>query len=222
MVHYLEIFVAIAVFVVLGRFLLAPDRADPWNKGASATQTFLVVIGAVVAGFWFFFERPHAPKIDISETATALRIDGKHALIVAEVKLKNYGETSIDLRRTPYEVWLQQVTPLTPLVASEVGRSQPNGHLQIFGGDNWGAFASRNGTLTDFLEAGEADNLYYRVATACVPNLVMYLTFNVRKPTTIFDYINHTQHLSWRRQVLVDTKEACAVATDNKGKTQEN
>lgn len=203
----LEILAGVIVILLVARFVLG---VGPWTANLSTAQTALAIVAAVVAGFWYFVERPHAPKIRIEQDVTAAPLPGGRALVLAEVTVTNAGAQAIDLRHSLYRAYVQQVTPLPPAAAAEAGTRVPGAAaLAIHDADNWGSLARTQQPLPSFLEAGEAESLYWRVVVPCQPQLRVYFTSRIPKPAQFSDRFFKAEGLEWVKQTLLDLGPAC-------------
>ncbi len=63
-------------------------------------------------------------------------------------------------------------------------------------------------SLTSFIEAGETENLYFRVIIPCKPLLRMYVTSHFEKPKMFWEAFN-PETLSWVKQTFVDASQYC-------------
>ena len=110
-------------------------------------------------------------------------------------------------------MYIQQVTPLTTTPYKEVGALDPTGQvLQIHPADRWSLVAVDNDRLDTFLDAGEVENLYYRVIIPCKPELRVYFTSWFQKPTPWPKIFFRQGTLAWIKQSFVDLSDKCPKA----------
>jgi hypothetical protein len=217
------------VVAVLAARALGLTRVKPWTKYLDKLQTILTLAGIMTAAVWYFFERPQAAKLDVDQHLTAVAIDKSHVMLLAEVSVKNLGDTAIDFRNSPYKIFVTQVTPLTRKVAAEYlsdkGALRPAEQWAplakiVFDGR---AEAEANG-LTSFVEAGETENLYFRVILDCQPRLSVYVMSRFAKPPMWYDELNplrrkapqppksdpaKDERLYWVKQSFLDLRDVC-------------
>lgn len=211
--------VALAISRVLDRW------AAPWIRPLASLQALVTIAGIVIAGLWYFFDRPQAAKLNIDLKAEAVTLPDNRVLVLADVAVTNLGRTAVDFTRKPYEILVQQVTPLRPEVANEYTkentRMRPRG---MHGSEDWAQLArlsSETGDagLTSFVEAGETESLYFRAILPCDPDLRVYVAARFRKPDSEMTLIREPQELYWVKQTFLDLSEKCrsaAAATPTK------
>jgi hypothetical protein len=201
------------VFVVLlwsARFVLSSTQVEPWVKNLNAVQTIITILAVVIAGSWYVVEQPHATKLKIDQTAAGAPGPPGQVMVVAEVTLTNLGSTVLSFRDAPLKLFVQQVSPTPPGVLPELGRRDAQGALIISEGDNWGTIAQARGKVVSFLEQGESDNYYYRVAIPCQPGLRVYFTSRLARPPMITDILFKVKDYQFIKQTLVDLSDLCA------------
>ena len=213
-------FVDLLIFLLLlwsARFVLGARGAEPWVKNLGAAQTLITIIAVIVAGVWYVVEQPHAAKLKVDQSAVGAPGPAGQVMIVAEVSFTNVGTSVISLHGAPLKLFVQQVAPVLPDVAAEAGRTDRNGALVIEHGDNWGALAEFTDSLTSFLEAGEVENLYYRVIIPCQPGLRVYFSSRFERPGMPTDVFFGVKDFQFRKQTLVDLSALCAKGSENDG-----
>ena len=98
------------------------------------------------------------------------------------------------------------------LASQSSALADPQGALNIHKGDNWGTIAQRQENPVSFLEQGEVDNFYYRVAIPCQLGLHVYFTSRLGRPGMITDVFFHVKDYQFIKQTLLDLTEFCPKA----------
>ena len=205
------------ITVKLADRLLAKD----WSKSLSSFQTLLSVTGILLAAVWYFVEQPSATKLKLDQSVAGWPVDGGRVLITVEVSMTNIGSTAQRLNQAPFDLYVQQVTPLPKVVEMEYQASVQLGRTRsVHGADNWASLAQIYGpidpktgrmlppTIDSFLEAGETENLYYRVILPCIPALRVYVTSRLSRKATFIDRL-YGRDLSWIKQTPLDLSAEC-------------
>jgi len=211
----MSFFMPLAILLVLIAILLAArtlaaPQVEPWVKNLQTAQTLLTIAALAVAAVWYFIDRPHAEKLKFDQTVTGVPVDGGHVMVIAEITITNIGATSEDLTREPYSLYVQQVTPLTLTPYHEIGELDPSGSgLRIHSGDRWSLIATDVGKVNTFLDAGEVENLYYRVIIPCKPGLRVYFTSWFQKPTPWPPLLFRQGKIAWIKQTFLDLSDKC-------------
>jgi hypothetical protein len=198
--------------------LVCGKRLRSWSAHLTILQTLLAVTAALLAGVWYFFERPNDAKLKFDQAVDGFPAGNGRVLIVAEVSITNIGSTLVRLKDAPLSLYVQQVTPLPRGVEAEYQPTVPAGVArQVRAADNWALLAAagpaggRGAPVTpvnSVLEAGETENLYYRVILPCRPGLRVYVTARFHKPQSGYDRLRGRK-LAWIKQSLLDLTGAC-------------
>jgi hypothetical protein len=206
--------IAILTVVLFSARYLGSSLLSPWVSQVSALQGVLTITAIVIAVGWYFIDRPHAAKLKFDETINGYGVAGNQALVVAEIAITNTGASAIDLRKSRYSILLQQITPLTMSVVSQLEPKPPApGAVRIGLGDTWSLVGRHDDQLNAFLETGEVENLYFRALVPCKPDLRIYFTSWFKKPPLFSDWLFGERHEVWIKQTPVDLTVACAPAT---------
>ena len=200
------------IVLVIARYALATPWAEPWTKSLGAAQTLLTVLGIVVAASWFIIEQPHANRLKMDISAQGAPGPPGQVMVVAEVNLSNLGVTVMNLKDGTMDLFVQQVTPTPPEVAAEAGRRDSQGALIIQRGERWGTLAEVTDRLRFFLESGESESLYYRVALPCQPGLRVVFGAWLTRPAMPADVLFGVKDYQFRKQTLVNLADLCSTA----------
>ncbi len=211
---YLAALIFFVAVVWSGR-ALEHHRATPWVRPLASLQALLTVAGLLIAGLWYFFERPQAAKLNIEIKAEAVSLPNGRVLVLADVGVTNLGTTAINFTRKPYEILVQQVTPLSTKISNEYSdRNTRESPRRMHGGEDWSQLArissdDEEASLTSFVEAGETENLYFRTILPCRTDLRVYVSARFRKPDGDLDWIFGSDQLYWVKQTFLDLSEKC-------------
>lgn len=209
---------ALGLFVVAVVFARAfgwPATA-PWTKHLETLQLVLTLVGIMIGAVWYFFERPQAAKLELSQEVTALPVAGQRVLILLQVSAKNLGGAALDFKNAPYFIYVEQVTPLTRTPEQEFEPSPPpRTPRKIHMVENWSLLAKissqdPDATLTSFIEAGETENLYFRTILPCRKDLRIYAVARFRKPKMWFERMRGEPDLYWVKQTYLDLTPQCS------------
>ncbi|WP_199554866.1 hypothetical protein [Sandaracinobacteroides hominis] len=117
--------------MILG-FLLARKYRPGWvtSQHLQDWQALLTILGIVVAGLWFFFERPDAGKIEIDQDLRVAPIDQRWVRLFITISVTNVGETGLSFDDQPYLLTLSELAVKEkprvpdPLSEEELARSR--------------------------------------------------------------------------------------------------
>ncbi|HET6971359.1 MAG TPA: hypothetical protein VFH92_09555 [Phenylobacterium sp.] len=232
----------IALILAARAFGLAALK--PWTTHLDTLQTVLTLGAAMIGAVWYFFERPQAAKLDLTQQATGVALPDNRVMILVEVSPKNLGGAAIDFSRSPYSLEIGQVTPLT-LTPYREGEepAAPGVPRRIHPAERWsplaaisyaqtaataaaapgqaaGPPADPTPALTSFVEAGETENLYFRAIVPCKPGLSVYVTSHFEKPQMLHERLLRRPRLSWIKQTYLDLSPQCPKPTPSKTKQQ--
>ncbi|MDP1632394.1 MAG: hypothetical protein Q8L66_13345 [Caulobacter sp.] len=219
------------VSVLLLNRLVRPPLTSEWRNYLSAFQSVLTVSALVFGSLWFFIERPDSARLDIQQTVTGVELGDGRVLVLVEVGLKNIGNTALNLRKREFLLWIQQVTPLPDGVERDAAKL-PNATVEsIRPADDWGVLAALDGRpaaarsvplqldarsqLDTYLEAGETENLYYRAILPCDPELRIYLTLQMPKPSSWYDGPGGGS-MWWVKQTFLDLTDKCPATQEGR------
>ena len=212
------------VLTLLGARAFGFTTIKPWTRHFDTLQTFLTICAVMLAAVWYFFERPQAAKLDLSQTVQVVPLGGKHLMLLIEVSPKNLGGTALNFAKSPYSIEVGQVTPLTVEPYEEAfGANSKARPRKVWAAENWSPMAriaySREGVgtglasekeaLTSFIEAGETENLYFRAFLTCKPHLRIYVTSRFEKPQMFWERWMRAPQLHWVKQTLLDLSGQC-------------
>lgn len=205
-------------------------QVQPWTKHLETLQVFLTIAAVAIGAVWYFFERPQAAKLDLSQTVNAVPLEGGSVLLLIEVSPKNLGGTLLDFTKSPYSIEVGQVTPLTVTPYREATTQPvPGRPRKIWAGERWSPLAKISyapmvgrgdrpaeeaddgPALTSFIEAGETENLYFRVVIPCKPLLRVYVISRFEKPQMPWE--QGDPRISWVKQTFVDLSASCPLPT---------
>lgn len=214
------VFIAGVVLALLLTEVLWP-KAFWTDRGQqlSGIQNYFTIAAIALGGYWYFFERPDAPKVQIDQTVSAVPLKERRALVLVETSLKNVGSSVLELKDAPLSIYVQQVTPLAPEVAKEVADDVRPGVMRgVHFADNWGSLAqtgaqdgsmSPAGRVTTRVEAGETENIYYRAVVDCSDDLRVSVSTRLDKPRTWYES-GSDRPMQWIKQSYLDLTTVCA------------
>ena len=108
---------------------------------------------------------------------------------------------------------------MPPEPMAEVGTRDKSGVFLIHEGDRWSNLAELTSKGASFLEAGETENLYFRVVIPCLPGMRVYFTSTFNKPSSPSDFLFGPKDVAWIKQTLVDLSSVCPAAIAGRAST---
>ena len=128
----------------------------------------------MIGAYWYFFDRPGVPKIDMEVTTQVLPFRSKTALVRIDLKIKNLGSSILKFDKDDYgSITLMKISPLTKEDVTSIEddihqRSTQQEHVsKIAQVDTWPVLAKGPLALESSKEAGETDHLYFRSIVPC-------------------------------------------------------
>lgn len=225
---------AVVLFAVLGLLLLVAistaglamrwklDKPSPWGVHVASLESLFTVLAIVSAGAWYFIDRPTAPKIQVSQHAFGLPAGEGRVLVVVEMTLTNVGKTSIRFDEAPFDIYVQQTTPLPEHVEGEFQAVLPQGEAhRIWMADNWLGLAAiyedpradpkspsqpAARRISTTIEAAEQENFYFRVILPCEPGLRVAVSSRLDK---VEGRQAPGEAHQWIKQTFVDLSQFC-------------
>lgn len=215
----LALLLAVGVPLAIAR-VFRVGTPNSWAAHLAALESLLTVTALLAASAWYFIERPGAPKVAFKQSATGAPAGDGRVLVAVEVSLANVGSTPVAFRRAKYKLFVQRVTPVAGSVAREALQPAGSHGAALAPADNWPSMAalySENpdgsrrlgATLDSFVEAGEEENLYYRVVLPCQPGLRVAVSSRFEKPPGLWSRMLGRPPLFWIKQTFVDLSEFC-------------
>lgn len=195
-------------------------------EGVAAVLASLTLFGA---GYWYFYERPGVPKLDVHTEVQVWSIGDGKALVRVEVLLKNVGSTVIDFRNNRYKegseddrlkVDVGQVMPIDiennatrELIENfDEMRSNESRSFEMVRTQHWPLRAKLYKLPEGEIEAGETERYYYKGIVPCIDGMVLASTVRVPKVGYNLDKTGKLQHktLVWVAQSLSNSISSCA------------
>ncbi len=215
----------------IGVWLLRRTQLAPWRDGLSGVQAAATTIALLLACFYYFIERPDAPRMKITVTPTAAPLASPRGVLVAvAIELQNVGQSALMLTdKQPLSLFVQQLTPVSPRIATELVATSSAYPYRFVNADNWRTIATYQTPMNLEIEAGESDNLYYRILLPCQRGLAFIVDARLPKPRKLYDKVpvsdaRTRERFTWVKQSAVVTvpdcpplnpKETANVATTN-------
>jgi hypothetical protein len=203
---------AVLIILLVVRFVFGRAPVRPWMEHLGDAQTIITIVAAIVAASWYFVERPRSARLKFDQSVVGAPGPSGRALILAEVSFTNLGASALAFGGSPYTVRVERVTPMPPDPLAEVGTRDKSGVFLIHEGDLWSNLAALSSTSNSFLEAGETENLYFRVVIPCLPGMRVYFSSWFTKPKSPSDFLFGPKDVAWTKQTLVDLSNVCPTA----------
>lgn len=225
--HGLIVLVFIAIcgllIAIIGRLIWSVDRSDR-NVVEAITGT-LTSIAILSAGYWYVFERPGVPKIELSVETTAFPIEGDKLLLSSTVRMRNVGSTAIHFEPGQrLKIFVGQVLPatgkdfrdLTAHVDPRIADGKKS--MSMIERPNWPKRASIEHPMRPdkeeggaVIEAGEQEEFFFKGMIACRDAMVLATQAKLDKPKVLMDQImgRDTEGYVWITQSIGEEVGEC-------------
>ena len=237
--HRLIVLVFIAVcallVAIIWRLIRSVDPSDR-NMVEAITGT-LTSIAILSAGYWYVFERPGVPKVDLSAETRSWPIAGNKIWLSTTVKIRNVGSTAIHFEpEQKLKVFVGQVMPptgktftaLSEHVDSRVADGKKS--MSMVDDPNWPKRASIiyqleekaeanpdaedtkvQNTKSTIIEAGEEEQFDFKAMIACEDNMILATMAKLDKPVVLMDKImgRATDNFVWLAQSIGEDNGLC-------------
>lgn len=189
---------AILAFLIV--FFRLSDRTAEERHSLEGAAAFFASMTLLAAGYWYFYERPGVPKLDVETAVEAWPIGEGLAVVRIEVKLQNVGSTIISFdnytmtgqgggRDDRLKVDLGKVFPfdadyaanvelLKKFKASLADESPTYPLEQTY---KWPPLARAYELPAGEIEAGETEQYYYKAVIPCTKGMILASTVRVPK-----------------------------------------
>lgn len=193
-----------AIFCFLLILFRLADRGNDVRHSLEGVAAFFTSLALIAAGYWYFYERPGVPKVDLTTSVDAWPVGGGNALVRVVVEAKNVGTTVIDfdlykevaaagqldLRR---KIDLGSFLPFDPdyqnhgdlvkglneaVINRELGRK---GEFMLVQNYLWPALARQYEIPQGEIESGETDKYYYKALVPCSEGMILVVTARLPK-----------------------------------------
>lgn len=190
-----SLFVAFIVCVVFAfvSIVLFQNRLGEAGRHSFEVSAALISSFAILStGYWFVFERPGVPKIDVESRSEIYPLSGKRALVRIEVEARNVGSTAVKFSKDALAyIHIGQIVPI-PSEALESYRNALRDEgdeqgLPIENADDWPALAEKRVELETMIEAGESERYYYKAIVPCAKNMALSVTVRIPKNRGFLD-----------------------------------
>jgi hypothetical protein len=204
----------VLAIIWLGAILF--ERQNAPKAGIEGFAALLSVIALLLAGYWYFIERKGYPKLNVEPALQAWPVGEGAMLVWGSLKLTNVGNMALQFgKHDDITVQIGQVAPLagarsmSMLAAMKAKRATKR--FDLVQTENWPSRATFVGAVPTTIEAGEAENLYFRTIIPCVDNAILSITAIVPKDLHLVGGgLASSDKLSWISQSLVETKAKCS------------
>lgn len=177
------------VFAVIFQQRLGEEGRHSF-EGTAALVSSLAILSTA---YWFVFERPGVPKIDVACSAEMFPIAGKGVLVRIGVQAKNVGSTAVKFQKSAVAIIsVGQVIPL-PYKEFFLYREniktirQSHRFADIEDADNWPILARRQVDIESIIESGETERFYCKTVVPCSKDMVISVTVRMPKPDSALD-----------------------------------
>lgn len=231
------VFVAICALLIaiIWRLIRSVDPSER-NMVEAITGT-LTSIAILSAGYWYVFERPGVPKVDLSAETKAWPVKGNKLWLSTTVKIRNVGSTAIHFEpEQKLKVFIGQVMPATgntfdSLTAHADQRiADGKKSMSMVDDPNWPKRASityqleekaernrsaeeseEDNSKSTIIEAGEEEQFDFKAMIACEDNMILATMAKLDKPTVLMDRMmgRSTDNFVWLTQSIGEEVAPC-------------
>ncbi len=208
---------AVAIFIA-GVWIHSSKKS--WSEGVNGFSAFLSSVALIIASYWYFYERPGVPKLNLEVSGSHWKTDQNELLVSVVVRLENVGNTTIVFREG--EKLKLDIGYILPAVGSDIKALRAfRGKLKNFEADEfrviqrdqWPALAYNRTDLAAEIEAGETERYYFKALLDCDRGYVLGLTARVPKKEGFLEGLlgpgEGRDDMVWISQSILDTRDIC-------------
>lgn len=228
-------YVACSTFLFLFIFFRLADRSEGARHTMEGVAAFFACITLLTAGYWYYYERPGVPKLDVGTSIEAWPIGGGMAMVRVDVSLTNVGTTVIDFREYRHtgeetrngrarddriKVDLGQVLPFVEeytgheeLLADFVrDDAAENREYLLERSYRWPPIARDYRLPEGEIEAGETEHYYYKAIVPCSEGMILASTVRMPKVGSLAPVRDgvRNESLVWLAQSLGQPVNGCS------------
>jgi hypothetical protein len=204
-------------------FVRLSARKTDVRHSLEALAAFFTTLAVLATGYWYFYERPGVPKINLSTAVEAWPIGDRMAVIRVEMTIENVGSTVVEFRETRFDgtqsprddrikIDLGRVLPFDPdyegnakLLRANADRPD-NGEFEVVRTSQWPPIGRSYHFSKGEIEAGETERYYYKAVVPCVDGMVVAATARVPKVGRLDE---NGKNLVWLAQALSEPVKHC-------------
>ncbi len=193
-----------------------------WRHSFESSAALLSTVALFLAGYWYVFERPGVPKMDVRTKADIWPLKGKRVLVRTTLELENVGSTAIDLRKEEnVRIFLGQVLPFKGHDAEKLNSifdaRTKNGKksFEMLRTDNWPKRGWIDFRVPSVIESGETESMYFKSLVTCEDGLALAITAKVPKKESTLDSVLNAllskkeDKMYWINQSMTEVLDKC-------------
>lgn len=216
-------YVASAVVICLLLVVRLSSRQPDVRHSLEAMAASFTTLAVVATGYWYFYERPGVPKINLSTSVEAWPIGEGMAAVRIEMTIENVGSTVVEFKESRFDgskgprddrikIDLGRVLPFDPEYKSNAsllraGKSAaPGAELELVRTSQWPPLARNYHFSKGEIEAGETEKYYYKAVVPCVEGMVLASSVRIPKVGRLDE---SGKNLVWLAQSLSEPIAEC-------------